>query len=369
MEGVVNSICLVGGGAIARHHAVAAGNIGISDIRVADPSSAARDGFSRDFPDALTFESADAMFASVPDGRCKVAVIAVPPALHAPMSIAALRAGCHVLCEKPLARDMAEVDAILDAANDAGRMVCDCAIRFNAQPAMAAARYEISGGALGRVNLIRMVHRTQRMRPGIEYQPESRWFLDRGQSGGGVIMDWSVYDFAMLFDVLRPRAVAVNSVWYGRIAGGQDPVGVPVEVESHVVAMLTLTLEDGQNAPLLYERANGVNGPALAELSVEGQSGGLSWQWLPPYEDEKGRLTRFRDAARAVEETVELLDMQSSPHFHHRPLAAFVDRIAGRASAAPDEADIRFRMALICALYEVAETGRAVFVERKAYER
>jgi predicted dehydrogenase len=369
MDCAVDIVCLVGGGAIARQHAAAAAGLGIPEIRVADPSAAALASFSRGFPDALTFESADAMFSSLPDAKRAVAVIAVPPSLHAAMSIAALRAGCHVLCEKPLARDMAEVDAILDAGRAAGRMVGDCAIRFNDQPAMAAARSEISNGALGPINLIRMVHRVQRMRPGIEYQPESRWFLDRAESGGGVVMDWSVYDFAMLFDVLPPRAVAVSSVWLGRIEGAQDPSDVPVEVESHVVAMLRLTLETGEEVPLLYERANGVNGPALGELSVEGQVAGLSWQWLPPYENGKGRLIRFREGANGVEETVELLDMGQAPHFHHRPLAAFVDRIAGRASAAPDEDDIRFRMALNCALYDVAETGRPTIVERGADER
>jgi predicted dehydrogenase len=366
MEPAVDIVCLVGGGAIARHHAAAAAGLGIPEIRVADVSPAARESFAKDFPQARTFESADAMFASLPDAKLAVAIIAVPPFLHAATCIDALRAGCHVLCEKPFARDMAEVDAMLDAGREAGRMVGDCAIRFNDQPVMRVARSEISNGALGPINLIRMVHRAHRMRPGIEYQPESRWFLDREMSGGGVVMDWSVYDFAMLFDVLRPRAVAVESVWHGRIEGGQDPSDVPVEVESHVVAMLRLTLESGEKVPFLYERANGVNGPALGELSVEGRAAGLSWQWLPPYENGQGRLTRFRDGLNGVEEIVELLDMGQAPHFHHRPLAAFVDRIAGRASAAPDEADIRFRMALNCALYDVAETGRATVVERGA---
>lgn len=48
--------------------------------------------------------------------------IAAPPDLHAEIAAAALAAGCHVLCEKPLARSVAECRAMLDAAASAGRI-------------------------------------------------------------------------------------------------------------------------------------------------------------------------------------------------------------------------------------------------------
>ncbi|APX12930.1 Gfo/Idh/MocA family protein [Tateyamaria omphalii] len=49
--------------------------------------------------------------------------ICLPPHLHAPVAIAALEAGKHVICEKPLATSLAHVDAIADAAAQAGRLV------------------------------------------------------------------------------------------------------------------------------------------------------------------------------------------------------------------------------------------------------
>lgn len=49
--------------------------------------------------------------------------ICLPPHLHAPVAIAALQAGKHVICEKPLGTSLAQVDAIGAAARDAGKQV------------------------------------------------------------------------------------------------------------------------------------------------------------------------------------------------------------------------------------------------------
>lgn len=357
-------ILLVGAGAIAHHHAAAARLLPGAAILAADPSAAARDSFAAAFPEARLFDAPEAMLADAPAGPGDIVVVAVPPWLHAPMAIRALDAGFHVLCEKPMGRTLAEVDAILAAAARADRMVGDCAVRFNGQPAMIRAREIIAAGDLGRLNLLRMVNRIARMRPGIEYQPVSRWFLDREKAGGGVLLDWAVYDLAMLFDVLRPVAVTVNSAWIGAVEGRDDPPDSPAEVESHAAAMLELTLPGGARLPLLYERGNGVNGPALTELSLEGTRGGLSWQWLPPYENGRTRITRHVDVGGRLEAEVEDLPMGSHPHFHHAPLLGLVRRIAGDTSVSLDEAGIRFNFATIAAIYRVADTGQPETVTR-----
>lgn len=357
-------ILIIGAGAISRHHAAAAQLLGDVEILVADPSAEARAGFAEAFPEATTFDDVATMLSARPAGQGDVVVVAVPPWLHAPMALQAFAAGYHVLCEKPLGRSLEEVDAILDAAAAAGREIGDCAIRFNDQPSMRRARAHLDAGELGRPNLVRMVHRIPRMRPGIEYQPASRWFLSREHAGGGVLMDWSVYDISMLFDVLRPVRATVTAAWAGGIDGRDDPPEFPVEVESHAAAMLTLELSNGARLPVFYERANGVNGPSLSELSVEGTSGGLSWQWLPPYENGTIRLTRFVDAGGKVVEEDEVLPMEGVPHFHHRPLLALIDRIDGKASPALDPDMIRFNFAVVEAIGAAARSGTGLTVGR-----
>ncbi|MFN3797117.1 MAG: Gfo/Idh/MocA family protein, partial [Sphingobium yanoikuyae] len=46
--------------------------------------------------------------------------IATPPATHAPLALTAIERGCHILCEKPMAADLAEARAMLAAAEQAG---------------------------------------------------------------------------------------------------------------------------------------------------------------------------------------------------------------------------------------------------------
>jgi predicted dehydrogenase len=356
-------ILLIGAGAIAHHHAAAARLLPATAILAADPSPEARASFATAFPEATLFDTPEAMLATA-KGAQDIAVVAVPPWLHAPMTLMAFAAGYHVLCEKPLARTLAELDQMLAAATHANRELGDCAIRFNAQPAMTAARAALADGATGPLTLVRMVHRNPRMRPGIEYQPSSRWFLDPDKAGGGVLMDWSVYDLAMLFDVLQPTKVTVEAAHMSRITGRDDPPDHPARVESHVAAMLRLTLPDGQTVPLLYERANGVNGPALAELSVEGMTGGLTWQWLPPYDNGLTKLTRYTDAGGRLDPVTESLPMADHPHYHHQPLLALAARIRAEPSAALSPADLRFNFATIAAIQTTANGGGPVTVTR-----
>ncbi len=158
-------ILLIGAGAIAHHHAAAARLLPASAILAADPSPEARAKFSAAFPEATLFETPEAMLNTTKRDD-DIVVVAVPPWLHAQMTAMAFDAGYHVLCEKPLARTLSELDQMLAAATRAGRELGDCAIRFNAQPPMTRARALLSEGATGPLSLVRLVHLTPRMRPG-----------------------------------------------------------------------------------------------------------------------------------------------------------------------------------------------------------
>jgi predicted dehydrogenase len=79
-----------------------------------------------------------------PDLVCVV----TPTALHAPITLAAIAAGAHVLCEKPMARDRAEAAAMLAAAEAAGVVhVLDHELRFN--PTRARVKELFDGGYIG----------------------------------------------------------------------------------------------------------------------------------------------------------------------------------------------------------------------------
>lgn len=82
--------------------------------------------------------------------RFDLVCIATPTRQHAPMTLAALEAGAHVLCEKPTAMDAAEARAMLDRAEALGRVhMIDHELRFN--PNRRKVRDLLASGAIGHV--------------------------------------------------------------------------------------------------------------------------------------------------------------------------------------------------------------------------
>jgi predicted dehydrogenase len=95
------------------------------------------------FPSFATF---DQLLKTKPD----VVVIATPPDSHLPIAVAALQAGAHVFCEKPLANSVEQADAIAAAARAAGRQVCVNS-EFPFMPMHLAATREIGSERFGRL--------------------------------------------------------------------------------------------------------------------------------------------------------------------------------------------------------------------------
>jgi xylose dehydrogenase (NAD/NADP) len=109
----------------------------------------------------------------------------LPNSLHVPWSIKALEAGKHVLCEKPLSRDAAQVDAAFDAAERAGRVLME-AFMWRFHPQTEALVRLVGDGTIGRLR-----HLTARF--GYAMDPGSgnvRW--DAGLEGGA-LMDVGCY--------------------------------------------------------------------------------------------------------------------------------------------------------------------------------
>jgi predicted dehydrogenase len=112
--------------------------------------------------------------------------ICTPNKSHTPLVIAALEAGKHVLCEKPLAVSVAEVLAIRQALGKTDRLLMT-AQHFRFSEAAVAIKAWIDTGALGHVYHAR-VNATRR-----NTLPPSSCFIDPNLSGGGPCMDLGVH--------------------------------------------------------------------------------------------------------------------------------------------------------------------------------
>jgi xylose dehydrogenase (NAD/NADP) len=115
------------------------------------------------------------------DPEIDVIYNSLPNNLHAEWTIKAVQAGKHVLCEKPLALTLSEVDAISAASKNYGKVVAE-AFMYRSHPQTLKAREIVLNGKLGRVKMVRGSFTFMLTNP-----DDYRWKLEMG--GGGL---WDV---------------------------------------------------------------------------------------------------------------------------------------------------------------------------------
>lgn len=142
------------------------------------------------------------------DPRIDAVYISTTNDLHAAQTIAAARAGKHVLCEKPLAVSLSDALQMRDACADAG-VVFGVNHHLRGAATICAMRQLVVDDAIGDVIAARVFHST--------LLPEAMrtWRLNRPESGAGVILDLTVHDvdtirFLLADDVAEVTAMTAN---------------------------------------------------------------------------------------------------------------------------------------------------------------
>jgi D-xylose 1-dehydrogenase (NADP+, D-xylono-1,5-lactone-forming) len=134
----------------------------------------------------------------------------LPNGMHVEWSIKALEAGKHVLAEKPLTRNPAEVELAFDAADSAGRLLAE-AFMWRHNPQVARVRELLDGGAIGELRVIRAVFSFLCSAP-----DDVR--LD-GELDGGGLMDVGCYCVSGLRTIAGAEP---ERVYAEQVAGGKD---------------------------------------------------------------------------------------------------------------------------------------------------
>jgi 1,5-anhydro-D-fructose reductase (1,5-anhydro-D-mannitol-forming) len=141
----------------------------------------------------------DTLAALLADPAVDAVVIATPNSLHAAQAIAALRAGKHVLVEKPMATDVGEARAMVAAARTAGRRL-GIGFHFRHHGLLAEARRQIAAGAIGTVMQVTAQFNLTSSPPPRLTIAHSPWKRDPAQMGGaGALMGMGVH----LIDLVR----------------------------------------------------------------------------------------------------------------------------------------------------------------------
>jgi predicted dehydrogenase len=138
--------------------------------------------------------------ALLADPEVDVVYVPLPNHLHAEWTVRAARAGKHVLCEKPLALTVDEVDAMAAAARGNGVVLAEGFV-YRHQPQTLKVKELVDGGSVGKVRFVRGAFRFTLDRPNdIRFRPE--W-------GGGCLWDVGCYPLGFARFVLGEEPVEV----------------------------------------------------------------------------------------------------------------------------------------------------------------
>jgi predicted dehydrogenase len=263
---------LIGYGAIARAHAASiAATPGLSLAGVCDLSDERRKLAASEWS-VPTHARADEMLEDTDVG---LVVVGTPPSVHFDSVMAALRAGKHVVCEKPFAIRVDEVDRMIDAAA-AGNRVLTVYQSRRWDPDYLALREVVRSGRIGETFYM------ESFIGGYDH-PCDFWHSDEAISGG-MIYDWGSHYFDWILQLMpeQVRSISANAhklVWH--------------DVTNSDQVRVDLTFAGGAQATFLQSDIASMRKPKWYVLGTKGAVAG-EWRDEPVPADCPARVKVFR---------------------------------------------------------------------------
>jgi UDP-N-acetylglucosamine 3-dehydrogenase len=242
---------IIGCGAIAqrRHIPECCANPDSKLAALADPVPGRAEGLCKQSGDGKAKAYADYK-EMLKDPNVDAVVVAGPNSLHAQQSIEALRAGKHVLCEKPMATTREDARAMIDAAKKAGKFLM-IGQNQRLMPSHIRAKVILQTGRLGKV----LAFRTAFKHPGPEgwsVDAAKSWFFKKGQAIMGVTGDLGVHKADLMRWMLEQEFTEVG----GFIAtlDKRDAEGNLIDLDDN--AYLTLRTSGGVIGSMILSWTN-----------------------------------------------------------------------------------------------------------------
>ena len=273
---------------------------------------------------------------------------------HAEISIAALEAGKHVLCEKPLCRTVEEALRVEDAVRRSGRVLqVGFVRRYNGNTQLL--KSFIDAGELGSIYYAKASCLRRLGNPG-------GWFSDRSRSGGGPVIDLGVHIIDVCWYLMgRPKVKTVSANTYARLGNRANVKNLSFYKAADYDAERN-DVEDLANALIRFE-----NGASLAvdvsftlhakqdELYVRlfGDKGGAE------LEPEPVIVTEKHDTIVNLLPQVDNKTFDFEGSFRNE-INHFIDSVRGRKMTLSPVGDGVEVMKMLCAIYESAREGREI---------
>ncbi len=197
------------------------------------------ESFAKEFGARQWYPDATALLA---DDEIDAVYIATPVNLHAQQTIAAAEAGKHVLCEKPMAMNVKECDAMI-AACRANDVTLGIAYYRHMYPAIAGIKRIIASGEIGTA-VMTQINAFEYFDPAPDHP--RHWFTVQETAGGGPMFDFGCHRLEILVDVFGPVRDVTSVV--GNVA--------PFQRDVEDTAIAVLSFERGGYATLSVTHAS-----------------------------------------------------------------------------------------------------------------
>jgi predicted dehydrogenase len=274
--------------------------------------------------------------------------VALPNFLHAPITIAALNAGLHVLCEKPLAMSAAEATEMVATARRVGRrLMVHFNTRFNETSRLV--KHAVENGELGDIYFARALWHRNRGIPGI-----GGWFTQKQLAGGGALIDIGVHRIDLALWLMGfPTVSSVSGATYSHL-GQQIAARQGKSFDVDDLAAGFIRFESG--ASLTFEISWASQAEKREDMCTHlmGTAGGAIIRNLDEGYHMEARL--LKDVGGALVEAVPMTHLPGTESAQ----AHFVHCIQeDRETMAPGEQGLAV-MQVLDAIYQSAATGREV---------
>ena len=197
--------------------------------------------------------------------------IATPPDTHIDIILAALQAGKHVLCEKPLVLSSADCERITAAEDSSGKSLCCFSSRLRYGGYTNYVKEIIEAGTLGEIYRIEVKFSRQKYRPGVDVFKDAAWFRNQEQAGGGILFDMGHYFLDQILHMFNwPSIESVDGFTFQGfdhdLAAEQT-----FDVEEHGQVFIRL----GTQITLTLDLSAHTHDEAVHTITILGNQGGL----------------------------------------------------------------------------------------------
>ncbi len=273
---------------------------------------------------------------------------------HKGATIAALKAGCKVLCEKPMAMNTAEAEEMLAVSKETGNLLMLGFVRRFGNDADLIRKF-IDGGTMGDLYYAKACYLRRNGCPG-------GWFGDKEYAGGGPLIDLGVH----VIDLVRflaggPKPVSVygitnNSLGSNRASGGQDWV-------STTKGQFKYDVEDFASAFIRFDNGLTLHVEASFNLNIKNDKGEIELFGTKAGAKINPQVEFFGDMNGVFVDVKPFGDSSLSfDGLFAREIDHFVECARGNAECISPAEDGVMLMKILDAIYESAKTGHEVVI-------